>query len=164
MIFVTVGTHEQQFNRLIKKIDELVENGIIKERVVQQIGYSTYIPKYTEYRDFFDYEIMEELENESDIIITHGGPSTFMGVLSKGKIPIVVPRQYKYGEHVNNHQLEFARKVKKEGYKIIVVEDLQSLEQLIVNERKNILSFQKEASHNEKFMTLFFKEINEMFN
>ena len=30
MIFVTVGTHEQPFNRLVKAIDDLVENGTIK--------------------------------------------------------------------------------------------------------------------------------------
>ncbi|MBT8990350.1 glycosyltransferase, partial [Lactobacillus delbrueckii subsp. bulgaricus] len=36
MIFVTVGTHEQPFNRLIEKIDELVANGDIKEKVVIQ--------------------------------------------------------------------------------------------------------------------------------
>lgn len=31
MIFVTVGTHEQPFNRLIQKIDELKKDGIINE-------------------------------------------------------------------------------------------------------------------------------------
>ena len=45
MIFVTVGTHEQQFNRLLKKVDELVENGFINEEVIIQSGFSTYIIK-----------------------------------------------------------------------------------------------------------------------
>lgn len=44
MIFVTVGTHEQPFNRLIKKVDDLVANGNIKEKVIVQTGFSTYIP------------------------------------------------------------------------------------------------------------------------
>ena len=35
MIFVTVGTHEQPFNRLIQKIDELKKDGIINEDVQQ---------------------------------------------------------------------------------------------------------------------------------
>lgn len=34
MIFVTVGTHEQPFNRLIKKVDDLVADGAIQEKVV----------------------------------------------------------------------------------------------------------------------------------
>ena len=48
MIFVTVGTHEQSFNRLLKKIDELKKDGIIQEDVIMQTGFSTYEPKYCE--------------------------------------------------------------------------------------------------------------------
>ncbi len=46
MIFVTVGTHEQPFNRLIKEVDRLVETGIIKDEVFIQTGYSTYEPNF----------------------------------------------------------------------------------------------------------------------
>ena len=49
MIFVTVGTHEQPFDRLLKKIDELKKNGIIQEKVIMQTGFSTYEPKYCEW-------------------------------------------------------------------------------------------------------------------
>lgn len=38
MIFVTVGTHEQPFNRLIKKVDELKRDGVIQEDVIMQTG------------------------------------------------------------------------------------------------------------------------------
>lgn len=30
MIFVTVGTHEQPFNRLIQKVDELKRDGVMQ--------------------------------------------------------------------------------------------------------------------------------------
>lgn len=46
MIFVTVGTHEQQFNRLITCVDEMKENGLIKEEVMIQTGFSTYIQNH----------------------------------------------------------------------------------------------------------------------
>lgn len=49
MIFVTVGTHEQPFNRLIQKIDELKKDGIINEDVIIQTGFSTYEPKYCQW-------------------------------------------------------------------------------------------------------------------
>ena len=48
MIFVTVGTHEQQFNRLIKFIDELKRDKVIVEDVIMQTGFCTYKPKYCE--------------------------------------------------------------------------------------------------------------------
>ena len=41
MIFVTVGTHEQPFNRLVKAVDELKKDGVIVEKVIIQTGYST---------------------------------------------------------------------------------------------------------------------------
>ena len=44
MIFVTVGTHEQPFNRLVKAIDKLKKDGVITEDVIMQTGYSTYEP------------------------------------------------------------------------------------------------------------------------
>ena len=40
MIFVTVGTHEQPFNRLIQRIDELKRDGVIKDDVIIQTGFS----------------------------------------------------------------------------------------------------------------------------
>ena len=48
MIFVTVGTHEQQFNRLIEYVDRLN----LDEDVFIQTGYSTYIPKNCRWNDF----------------------------------------------------------------------------------------------------------------
>ena len=58
MIFVTVGTHEQPFDRLIKKIDCLVKDAIIKEEVFIQIGYSNYLPKYCKYEKMLPFDEM----------------------------------------------------------------------------------------------------------
>lgn len=55
-----------------------------------QIGYSTYIPKYAKYVRFLEYKEMEKFIDTAKIVITHGGPSSFINVLSKGKNPIVV--------------------------------------------------------------------------
>lgn len=53
MIFVTVGTHEQPFNRLIQKVDELKKDGVITEDVIIQTGFSTYEPKYCQWSKFY---------------------------------------------------------------------------------------------------------------
>lgn len=58
MIFVTVGTHEQPFNRLIQKVDELKRDGIIKDDVVMQTGFSTYEPKYCKWSKLIPYQQM----------------------------------------------------------------------------------------------------------
>ena len=132
MIFVTVGTHEQQFNRLIEYIDGLKRDGIITEDVIMQIGYSTYEPKYCEWQKLYPYPKMLELVKEARIVITHGGPSSFIMPLQIGKVPIVVPRQKGFDEHVNNHQVEFCRDVEERQKNIIVVENIDELKKMIL--------------------------------
>ena len=127
MIFVTVGTHEQPFNRLIEEVDRLKKERIIEDDVVIQKGYSTFEPQNCTSFDLIGYEEMDRYMREARIVITHGGPASFLAPLALKKIPIVVPRQKKFNEHVNDHQLEFCREVEKRLNNIIVVEDIAQL-------------------------------------
>ncbi|HEM4402777.1 TPA: multidrug MFS transporter, partial [Streptococcus suis] len=131
MIFVTVGTHEQSFNRLIEEVDALKKNGIITERVFIQTGFSTYEPKYCDWKNIISYTEMESYMDVANVIISHGGPATFMGAIARGKKPIVVPRNVKYGEHVNNHQLEFAKQVLNRFDSIYLVEEINDLKKFL---------------------------------
>ena len=133
MIFVTVGTHEQPFNRLIKKVDELKRDGVIQEDVIMQTGFRTYEPKYCEWSKLIPYQQMIKNVEDARIVITHGGPASFIMPLQIGKVPIVVPRQHKFDEHVNDHQVEFARNVAERMGTIIPVEDIEKLEEVIRN-------------------------------
>lgn len=134
MIFVTVGTHEQQFNRLIKKIDQLKKDGHIKDDVFIQTGFSDYIPESCDWKKFLSYEEMIQKIKDAKIVITHGGPSSFILPLQYGKTPIVVPRMKKYDEHVNDHQVEFCRKYNSVfPGRIILEEDLNDLYSDIIN-------------------------------
>lgn len=133
MIFVTVGTHEQSFNRLIKKIDDLKGSNIINEDVIIQTGFSTYKPKNCTYSNLFSYNEMIMNVSKARIVITHGGPSSFIMALQYNKIPIVVPRQAKFGEHVNDHQLDFSNAVRERYGNIIVIEDIEKLRETIIN-------------------------------
>lgn len=73
MIFVTVGTHEQPFNRLVKKIDELKGNGTIQDDVFIQTGFSTYEPKNCQWSKLIPYNQMIKNVEDARIVITHGG-------------------------------------------------------------------------------------------
>ena len=106
MIFVTLGSQKFQFNRLLKKIDQLIAEKFITEPVFAQTGYSDYKPRYFAYRSFLDREEFEKQTAEADIVITHGGTGAIIGAVKKGKKVIAVPRRAKYGEHVDDHQLQ----------------------------------------------------------
>ncbi|ARE27126.1 MULTISPECIES: glycosyltransferase [Lactococcus] len=132
MIFVTVGTHEQGFDRLIKKLDQLKEKGLIKQEIVIQKGYTEYAPKYCQAQKFYSPVEMNELFKDAKLIITHGGPATYMSAIALGKPTIVVPRLRKYNEHVNNHQLDFAYKVNETGeYNLNIVTEMSELYKMI---------------------------------
>ncbi len=161
MIFVTVGTHEQQFNRLVSYMDEWASSH--DEEVVIQSGFSTYEPKNAKFSKLYPYKTMVDLVDKARIVITHGGPSSFIMPLQIGKVPVVVPRMKYHYEHVNNHQLDFARAVAERQGNIIVVEDVAKLSytidnyESIVNGMKNGLT-----SNNEKFCNRFEELVDEM--
>lgn len=106
MIFVTLGSQKFQFNRLLKALDEQVEEGKITDDIFAQIGASDYIPKNYKYKDFLSRDEFSEIMGSSDIVITHGGTGAIIGAVKKGKKVIAVPRLAQYGEHVDDHQLQ----------------------------------------------------------
>ncbi len=164
MIFVTVGTHEQPFDRLVRCVDALKGSGIITEDVFIQTGYTDYQPQHCQWSKLLAFSDMEKYVKEARIVITHGGPSSFIMPLQVGKTPIVVPRQEKFGEHVNDHQLIFAQEVEKRQKSILVVSDIDMLAEMIgsYEEKTKQLSAGMQ-SNNQKFMAAFIEEVNALF-
>lgn len=164
MIFVTVGTHEQGFERLIKKVDDLVRDGKIKEDVIMQIGFTQYKPKYCKWEKLFPYSEMKEMMQKARIVITHGGPASFIMALQEGKTPIVVPRMAKYNEHVNDHQVDFSLAVNERYKNLIVVEDVENLGS-IISDYDNLVKNMSSGtlSNNAVFNKKFKKIVDELF-
>lgn len=132
MIFVCVGSRKSQFNRLVKKIDELVSKGAIKEEVIAQIGVSDYIPQNITYHRFLSKKEFDYYQDKADVIISHAGTGALIGALKKGKKVIAVPRLQKFGEHIDDHQIQIASVLEKQGYLKCVI-DIDTLEETINN-------------------------------
>lgn len=164
MIFVTVGTHEQPFNRLIEYIDNMKRDGRIQDEVIIQTGFSTHEPKYCTWSKLLPYEQMEKNVVEARIVISHGGPASFIMPLQTGKIPIVVPRQFEFDEHVNNHQVEFVKAVSERMGTIIPIINIDDLGSTIENYNSITRSMNHEMkSNNEKFNQELEKIVKKMF-
>lgn len=127
MIFVTVGSQKFQFNRLLQKIDELKDEGIITEDVFAQTGASDYIPQNYAYENFLDRAAFAQKISECDKVITHGGTGVIIGAVKKGKKVLAVPRLAKFGEHVDDHQLQLLKQFDELGI-IIACYELDELE------------------------------------
>lgn len=159
MIFVTVGTHEQPFNRLVEYVDNLKRDGIISEEVIMQTGFSTYEPVYCRWSKLLPYKAMVKNVAEARIVITHGGPASFIMPLQIGKTPIVVPRQKKFDEHVNNHQVDFAKAVADRMKNIIHVEEINDLKQIILKYEDIISQMPSGMNSNNKLFNREFEKI-----
>lgn len=126
MIFVTLGTQNFPFNRLLELVDRLVGEGIIEGEVFAQTGHSTYVPQNYSGTAFLDSADYSRYMTEADFVIAHAGVGTIMNCLSNGKKLIVVPRTQKYGEHVDDHQFEIAEEFAKKNH-LLVAEDYETL-------------------------------------
>ena len=127
MIFVTVGSRNYPSDRLFKKLDELYEDGTLTEKMFAQTGTSTYKPKHYEYKDFISQDEFLAKINEADIVVSHGASGSIMKALNAGKKVIAVTRLEKYGEHINDHQIQNNVTFGSNGYVLVADYELTDL-------------------------------------
>ncbi len=161
MIFVTVGSQKFQFNRLLQAVDELVENGTITEEVYAQSGACDYIPKHYKYEPFLDREQFAKVMGQCDLVITHGGTGTIVNALKAGKKVIAVPRLEKYGEHVDDHQLQLIAEFLKNGF-ISSCEDMDQLANVLSETRTK--QYNKYVSNTQRYLDVITEFIETEFS
>ena len=135
MILVTLGTQDKNFVRLLEKIDQLINNGLIKDKVIVQAGFTKYNSENMEIFDLIPQDEFNDLMDKADIIITHGGVGNIISALEKNKKVIAVPRLAKYGEHINDHQTQIIAKFNALGY-IIGLQDVYELDDAVKQIKK----------------------------
>jgi UDP-N-acetylglucosamine transferase subunit ALG13 len=131
LIFVTVGTQKFPFDRLFIELDRLIGEGLLKEEVVAQIGYSKYQPKNFSTFQFLTEDEVEKFMNSSRIVITHAGTSSIITCMKKKKKTVVIPRLSKFNEHIDDHQIEIAT-LFKEKNAVELVENIEDLHKKIL--------------------------------
>lgn len=137
MIFVTLGSQKFQFDRLLREIDRLIEKGIITDSVFAQKGHSSYLPKNYKFVDFLDRDEFAKYMEQTSVVITHAGTGAIIGAVKKKKKVIAIPRREKYGEHVDDHQLQIVEQFDALG----IIEPCYEVEQL---EKAYTLALSKE--------------------
>ena len=128
MIFVILGTHELEFKRLLKYLEDMD----IKEKIVIQSGNTQFSSEKYEIIPFLSQGDFDKYIDESELIITHGGVGSILTGLKHNKKVITMARLSNYNEHNDDHQLEICNKLSKEGYTINCT-DFESLKEAIYN-------------------------------
>ena len=116
MIFVTLGTQDKVFVRLLRDIDKEIQKGNIKGKVIVQAGFTKYKSDHMEIFDLLDKDDFDKYIKECDLLITHGGVGSILTGLKNNKKVIASPRLAKYNEHINDHQKQIIDKFEKAGY------------------------------------------------
>ena len=122
MIFVSVGTHEAPFDRMLNAVDELR----LEEALVVQHGPSTVRVENALEAEYLPFDEVVKYVQDARAVLMHAGVGSVMIALANGKRPIVMPRLHRLGEHVDDHQLELARRLEAIGL-VTVVEDAAAL-------------------------------------
>jgi beta-1,4-N-acetylglucosaminyltransferase len=122
MIFVSVGTHEAPFDRMLHAVSAL---GRDEELVVQYGPSAVRCDRAVEF-EYLSFDEVVGYIKEARAVVMHAGVGSVMIALANGKRPIVMARRREFGEHVDDHQVELARRLESNGL-VNLVEDLQEL-------------------------------------
>lgn len=158
MIFVTLGTHDKPFNRLLEAVQKQIDLGNINDKVIVQAGATKFVSKDMEIFDLISMTKFDELVSKCDLLITHGGVGSIMTGLKKGKKVIACARLAKYKEVVNDHQKQIIENFDKTGY-IIGVTNLDDLDKAL----KRVKDFKPKrfVSNTENMIKLVKEKIEE---
>lgn len=138
MIFGVVGTNSWDFTRLIRVLDEIAYE--IDEEVIIQIGNNSYVPRYAKYFNFVNKNEIEDIYKKSRVIVSHAGIGIILSARRYNKPIIIVPRMKEYGEHFDNHQIDTAKRLEKEGMRVIW--DINQLKSSLID-KESVESFKK---------------------
>ena len=96
-------------DRIVGALDDLLERGELAEDVIIQAAAFRQRPQHARAVDIVAYDVLEAWIRQARHVVTHGGPGAIMQALAAGKRPIVVPRDPRLGEHVDDHQIRFVQ-------------------------------------------------------
>jgi UDP-N-acetylglucosamine transferase subunit ALG13 len=123
VIVVSVGTDHHRFDRLIRWLSDW--EGAAKVELRVQHGTSDPVPRAHNVALLPHSELLAWM-SEADCIVLQGGPGGMFDAMSCGIVPLVVPRRASLGEHVDDHQVAFTRRMAARGHVIEIrtAEDL----------------------------------------
>jgi UDP-N-acetylglucosamine transferase subunit ALG13 len=110
-VLVSVGTDHHPFDRVVRWVDGWLGAQAQDEiDCLVQYGASC-APRRARGVPFLGHVQLHETMAGASVVVCHGGPSTIAEARRHGHRPIVVPRDPTLGEHVDDHQQRFARRL-----------------------------------------------------
>lgn len=115
-----------------------VASGALPGEVLVQYGHATRPPAGCRSVPFLSREEFREAVAAAGVVVAHAGAGSLGACLAAGKRPVAVPRLARFGEIVNDHQLELARALAAQG-RIVPVYDVEELPEALRRAREDRL-------------------------
>lgn len=151
LIFVSLGTQDKSFTRLLEQVENAINLGYIKDEVIVQAGVTNFQSKKMKIYNFLSIDEFNDYIKKCDLFITHGGVGNILSGLMKNKKIIAFSRLKRYNEHESDHQIQIVNEFEKQGY-IIGLDEGENLYDKINLSKK--FKFKKYKSHNKEFVNL----------
>jgi len=131
LLLVTVGTDHHPFDRLVRWADAWLAAHPGTLRCLMQTGTSAAPTGVADWQAYLEFDALQAAMASAAAVVCHGGPGTILGARHMGAVPIVVPRQQRLGEHVDDHQVAFSRRLAAEDGGIHLAETKADLHRLV---------------------------------
>lgn len=109
---VMLGTIPYPFERLLGRMREVLPP---EADVLWQTGVSTAGELGGEIRPSLPARELDAALREADVVVCHAGIGSALAALDAGHCPILVPREQRHGEHIDDHQEQIARDLASRG-------------------------------------------------
>ncbi|MBM0235592.1 glycosyl transferase family 28 [Micromonospora sp. STR1_7] len=113
-LLVAVGTDKHPFDRLVDWLAQWHAHAGGAVGLTVQHGH-TKAPQLPGAVPFLGHDALQQAMADADLVVCHGGPATILEARRHGHLPIVVPRDPARGEHVDDHQQLFGRRLGAAG-------------------------------------------------
>ncbi len=107
-VVVSLGTIPFSFRRLVDRMLSIVPSGV---DVVWQTGATPVADTgVAASRELPQAELDEQLA-ASDVVVAHAGTGSALAAMRAGRYPILVPREQRHDEHIDDHQAQIAEEL-----------------------------------------------------
>jgi UDP-N-acetylglucosamine transferase subunit ALG13 len=118
--FVSVGNATQPFRRLLDGVTAIACD--LPQPVFVQSGSTPFRAEGCDNAPFLNMSDFQSQVCRSKLLIMHAGAGSLITAVRAGKVPVVMARRARYGEHVDDHQIEFARELERDGRIVVASE------------------------------------------
>lgn len=119
LVVVTVGTDTHRFDRLASWTARWADDHADDARVVIQYGTAADPGGEASRFQALDSDVLLAWFSRADAVVCAAGPGTVIDALRAGVTPVVVPRRSELGEHVDGHQVAFAKVLAARGITLV---------------------------------------------